>query len=268
MKSRKLLLAATLLLQTTTANADWRTADRSSANLAPLPKDEPRAVVQVYAARVMRWRKYFAVHSWIATKEAGADHYLTYHVIGWRQRWGRDIVVIEKSTTPDGKWFGNDPELLYDLRGPAAARAIPSITSAASAYPYPKTYRAWPGPNSNTFISYIIRKTPELKLDLPPTAIGKDWIEDGKLAGLSESKTGVQLSLFGAFGLTLGLREGIEVNLLGLSFGVDLLRPALKLPLVGRVGYSGSPAVEPEEEIAIVEADPDLAEQLEKAQSL
>lgn len=56
---------------------DWRTADRSSAGLAPLPEKESRAVVQVYAARTLRWRKYFAVHSWIATKEAGASEYQT-----------------------------------------------------------------------------------------------------------------------------------------------------------------------------------------------
>src|SRR5687768_9654866 len=115
MKSKKLLLAATVLVQTSFANADWRTADRSGSDLAPSPKDESRAVVQVYAARVIRWRKHFAVHSWIATKEKGADHYRTYHVIGWRQRWGRDIVVVEKTDTPDAKWFGNVPELLYDL---------------------------------------------------------------------------------------------------------------------------------------------------------
>ena len=32
------------------------------------------------------------------------------------------------------------------------------------------------------------------------------------------------------------IKEGIEVNLLGLVFGVDVLRPALKLPFFGRIG--------------------------------
>ena len=30
--------------------------------------------------------------------------------------------------------------------------------------------------------------------------------------------------------------EGLELNLLGLTIGVDLLRPALKLPGIGRIG--------------------------------
>jgi hypothetical protein len=33
-------------------------------------------------------------------------------------------------------------------------------------------------------------------------------------------------------------REGIEVNLLGLSLGVDPVRPALKLPTLGRLGMA------------------------------
>ncbi len=43
--------------------ADWRTASRDSAGLAPLPKDTPEAVVQVYAARAFGWRGAVAVHT-------------------------------------------------------------------------------------------------------------------------------------------------------------------------------------------------------------
>ena len=38
--------------------------------------------------------------------------------------------------------------------------------------------------------------------------------------------------------MTIGWRDGIEVNILGLSFGIDFWRPALKLPLIGRLGFS------------------------------
>jgi hypothetical protein len=48
----------------------------------------------------------------------------------------------------------------------------------------------------------------------------------------------VQLSLFGLLGVLAGVEEGLELNLLSLTFGVDLKRPALKLPVVGRVGFS------------------------------
>jgi hypothetical protein len=41
--------------------ADWRTASRESVGLAPDPATTREAVVQVYAARALSWRGYFAV---------------------------------------------------------------------------------------------------------------------------------------------------------------------------------------------------------------
>ena len=92
------------------------------------------------------------------------------------------------------------------------------------------------GPNSNTFISYIIRNVPQLKMTLPPLAIGKDWLVGNKLFAVSESKSGFQFSLYGLLGVILGWYEGLEFNVLGLSFGIDIRRPAVKLPLLGRIG--------------------------------
>lgn len=216
---------------------DWRTADRSSMGLAAAPEAEPEALVQIYAARAFRWRGYFAVHTWIATKEKNASHYRNYHVTSWGLRRQGSTISIDEDE-PDRRWFGSDAELLHELKGERAERAIVNIVAAVESYPYKELYRAWPGPNSNTFVSHIIRQTPELRFELPPHAIGKDWIGEGDLVGLSETGTGVQLSLFGLLGLTLGLGEGLELNVLGLSLGLDFLRPALKLPLIGRVGMS------------------------------
>jgi hypothetical protein len=82
---------------------------------------------------------------------------------------------------------------------------------------------------------------PELRLDLPATAIGKDFIPGGRPVALSPSGTGVQVSLFGLLGVLAGVEEGVELNLMTLTFGVDVKRPALKLPIVGRVGFSQHP---------------------------
>src|SRR5690606_16062855 len=60
---------------TITLNGDWRTADRSPAGIAPDPARVNEAVVQVYAARAFNWRGLFGVHTWIATKRAGAPAY-------------------------------------------------------------------------------------------------------------------------------------------------------------------------------------------------
>ena len=77
---------------------------------------------------------------------------------------------------------------------------------------------------------------PELRLSLPSTAIGKDYLADGAPIGMAPSGTGAQLSLLGLLGVMAAWEEGLEINVLGLSFGVDVKRPALKLPAVGRLG--------------------------------
>lgn len=216
-------------------NGDWRTANRDSAGVAPLPSETPEAVVQVYAARAFNWRGIFAVHTWLATKKENADHYTTYQVVGWRARRNLPVVVAAQDI-PDRNWFGNRPEVLVDLRGKEAETAIPAIEEAVRTYPYQDTYRLWPGPNSNTFTAYVARQVPALGAALPSTAIGKDYLVYGLPLGWAPSGTGFQVSLLGALGITVAAREGLEINLLGLVFGVDFLRPALELPLLGRLG--------------------------------
>lgn len=234
------LTLLSLLLFSCAQTNDWRTATKESANLAPLASVEKEAIVQVYAAKTVSWRGHFSVHSWVAVKEKNASEYTTFHVIGWRAKRGLGTVRIEKDL-PDRHWFGAKPEIISSTIGKKAEDMIPQIFEAAKNYPYPDEYRAWPGPNSNTFVSHIIRSVPGFGVELPPNAIGKDWISDAQIAAWSETKTGFQLSLFGALGLTVGLAEGLELNLLGLSFGFDLYRPALKLPMIGRVGMKDQP---------------------------
>src|SRR3546814_12902964 len=49
--------------------------------------------------------------------------------------------------SPDRHWFGSAPQILAELRGSAAAEAIPQIEAAVAAYPFATQYRTWPGPN-------------------------------------------------------------------------------------------------------------------------
>ncbi len=218
-----------------TLSADWRTASRDSAGLAPLPRDHPAAIVQVYAARAFNWRGIFAVHTWIATKEENAKSYRVHQVLGWNQWAGRRVVESEFDM-PDRAWYGAPPTILHDIRGAEAAALIPQIEAAVKRYPYPDHYRLWPGPNSNTFVAFVARQVPALRLNLPGTAIGKDFLPNGALAGSPVSGTGIQWSLGGIVGLTLAREEGLEINLGGAVFGINPWRLNLSLPGVGRLG--------------------------------
>jgi hypothetical protein len=97
-------------------------------------------------------------------------------VIGWRAMRGGSALVVTEDTEPDRHWYGAAPQLLVEQRGPAAQALAERIAAAVARYPWPDRYRAWPGPNSNTFVAWVAREVPELRLDLPPTAIGKDWL--------------------------------------------------------------------------------------------
>ena len=215
----------------------WAFANRGSAAMAPLPAEFSEALIQVYAARTWSWRGHLAVHTWITTKERNADHYQVHQVIGFRARRNLPVVMSEPDV-PDRYWYGNQPELLVDFRGEQAELLLPKVLAAVKSYPYPDTYKTWPGPNSNTFVAHIGRSVPELGLALPVTAIGKDYLPGGAVAGAVPSGTGYQVSLLGVLGLMAAVDEGVELNVLGLAVGVDFRRPALKLPGVGRVGMA------------------------------
>jgi hypothetical protein len=233
----------------------WRTASHEPVGLAPDPRATPEAVLQVYSARAWGWRGNFGVHTWIAAKPSGAISYTVYEVIGWRLRWGDSAVAIH-DRAPDARWFGNAPDLLSDLRGPGVDAIIAKVDKAAREYPYHDRYTVWPGPNSNTFTAFIARRVPELNLDLPPTAIGKDYL-GGHVFAKAPSGSGFQFSLFGLLGVTAALEEGLELNILGLSFGIDPKDPALKLPFVGRIGADRRPRQSIDAQPQIATGEPD-----------
>jgi hypothetical protein len=88
-------------------------------------------------------------------------------------------------------------------------------------------------------VAHVLRAAPELRADLPATAIGKDYLAWPPVA-VAPSGTGFQVSLLGVLGVLVGVEEGLEVNVLGLTFGIDPLDLAIELPLAGRVGISGT----------------------------
>lgn len=233
--------ATMLIAEDSRLGTSWRTARSDSAGIAPLPSAESDAVIQVYAARTFGWRGAFAVHTWIATKRPNATAYQTHHVIGWRS----GNKVISRWDAPDRYWYGSKPDLLLDIRGDRAAALIDDIEDAVSRYPYPNSYTAWPGPNSNTFIAWIAREVSQLRLEMPPHAIGKDYLGGFRLVDWTPSGTGAQVSLLGVLGIAVALDEGFEVNLLGLTFGLDPQDMNLKLPGIGRVGPMPDPGPSP-----------------------
>ncbi|MFD2263898.1 DUF3750 domain-containing protein [Lacibacterium aquatile] len=233
-----LLLAAPLGLQAARywyaeSEGNWYSADRSSMGFLPAITPESDAIVRIYAARTVRWRSIFAVHSWIVVKEKGGTSYERFDKVGWGGE-----PIRRNGYVPDGRWFGHDPEVVFAADGAEAERLIPQIKRAIAGYAYRNAgdYQVWPGPNSNTFVASVMAAVPEIQATLPPVAIGKDFPANGKWVGLTGSRTGVYATLGGYVGITLGWVEGIELNLFGGVIGLDIRNPGIKLPGIGRIG--------------------------------
>ena len=103
---------------------------------------------------------------WEATDERGLIFYQGGSVVRIRQ----DI--------PDRYWFGAKPKVIADYRGEGVDKIIEDILDAANNYPWKRTYKGFPGPNSNTFTAWIGREVPRLNLQLPFSAIGKGYQEE------------------------------------------------------------------------------------------
>jgi hypothetical protein len=212
------------------APRSWRDADWSSTGMLPAASADKAARVVVFTGTAGAWKGVVAVHSWIVFKPANATRWTRYDVVGW----GNPVRV--NNWPVDGRWYGNAPRIIADIRGDEAEGLIPRIEATVKAYTYARAgdYSVWPGPNSNSFVAAILRAVPELGT-LPSNAIGRDY-RPGFYAGLTDSRTGIELNANGFASLKIGWVEGIELNLLGLVAGLDLRHPALKLPGFGRIG--------------------------------
>ena len=217
------------------SSKSWRDASRDSINIALPAKSVTQDIFQIYYARAYSWRGYFAVHPWVAWINKGDKEYTIAQVSYWKKRASSTAISIREGI-PDRRWFDNPPTLLYEVKGAKATNIIKKVKESINNYPYANDYTLYPGPNSNTFVAYIIKDVDEIKTELPPHAIGKDYASLNDFISKSPSSRGFQISLFGLLGFTLGIDEGLEVNIIGLNFGIDVLRPAIKLPFVGRLG--------------------------------
>ena len=174
LKPLQMVVVTSLFLLGCSSHNDWHKASRESAGIAPDPALTNEAVLQVYGADAWSWRGWFAIHTWIAAKRTGETGYTVYDVIGWRGRNGSQVLGINRDI-PDRYWYGEKPRLLSAHRGVGVDELIDAVDKAARAYPWKQSYQVFPGPNSNTFTAWVARQVPQLKLNLPFSAISSGY---------------------------------------------------------------------------------------------
>jgi hypothetical protein len=202
----------------------------------------------------MPWYTWLAEHMWIDVRRGDDGDWWRLEVTGSSS--GVEVREVDDEAVRAGERWGNAVFVLASLEGAEAEAAVERLLVLAREHPdhgrwesvmtEPKTwemlfqepsgepYEAWPGPNSNTFVADLVAGVPELEVELHHNAVGKDYAR-GLRAGATAGGYGVAVDT-DYLGLGLGLREGVELHLLGLSMGVALWPPALKLPFVPRLG--------------------------------
>ena len=169
-----------------------------------------------------------ARHPWLAVRRAHDTEWLFYEVPSICH-CGDDPFHHEPYRDPilHKVWRGDEADRAADCLAREAKSIIEDINTR---------YVFYPGPNSNTFGDVALRRC-GLHASLPSTSVGKDW--RGWIgAGVTSEGTGVQLET-PVIGVKLGLKEGVELHIIGLSIGVDLWPPAIILPLgPGRLGFA------------------------------
>ena len=209
----------------------WRAANWGSSGLLSDMGSGQDAAVYVLAARTGGLKGAVSVHSWLLVKRPGADGYDRYDKVGWGSP------IRKNGYAADAFWYSNRPWVVHAVTGEEAERLIPEVEAAITSYPWAMSggYRIWPGPNSNSFVAYVLNEVPALGALLPPNATGRDFAPG--IASLSVSSDGrdVHATIAGLAGVAFGARHGFEVHLLGLVAGVDFARPAIKVPALGRI---------------------------------
>lgn len=210
---------------------NWRSANWTSSGLLAEARNVSEAKVLILASRTGRWKSIFAEHLSIVLKPRGAAQWTRYDVVGWGSPVRRDAYAA------DAYWYGNRPYVVKSISGPEAEKLIPAIEMSIDNYPGARrgSYVVWPGPNSNSFVAWVVRNTDGFNVSLPPAAVGKDYLGGGFHVARSGSGTGFVASFSGIAGVTLGWREGFELNLLGSSIGIDPDDLAISLPALGKL---------------------------------
>ena len=169
-----------------------------------------------------------------------------YEVIGWRLRW-TDTAVVVRNRAPDGRWFGSEPELYAEKRGAGVDELIKRIDEAARELSLRRRIHAsGPARTPTPSLPGSRARCRSSSVDLPATAIGKDYLGGSVIGSAPERQRLPALARAACSASPRARVDGLELNLLGLNFGVG--PSGLKLPFFGTLGptrtFAAAPAPE------------------------
>lgn len=217
------------------------------ARPSEVPFDEPSLVVVKSCGipQWMPWYSRFAEHTWIDVKEGSELAWQRVEVAG-RSTGATLEPISSHEAHRDWRWMGEPVRVhavFLDDEALEITGKLRGLVKELDKRYADGGYEAWPGPNSNTFVRELTQAIPELAFAFDHNAVGKDytWID----AGLAPSRTGAHVDTW-PLGMTLAAKEGLELHLLQLTFGLSLWPPRLKLPCLPPIPWEREPEAAPE----------------------
>lgn len=207
---------------------------------APRPTDIPvteQALIVIKTVRLPDsepWYSQFAQHSWIDFRPAEQAQWVRIEA-----NTDPKIEPISDKEARQATRWGRDVSLLLMLRGDAAAAVLVDLQREAERIIVGFEYQAFPGPNSNTYISRVLRAVPGLSAQLDHNSVGKDYTPIVS-TGLTTANDGVYLDTV-VLGASAGYLSGVELHLLGLTLGLGFWPPGIKIPVLPRIGPALGP---------------------------
>ena len=125
----------------------------------------------------------FAIHPWfIINKKGEVSRWEVLYSKNFKSEksWG----TLYKNLFPPFQGLNIFPfiskptynsKLVVVVEGELAIQIIDLIENMPTDYPYLNIYSLL-GPNSNTFVNYVINRFPEIKMKLPWNAFGKNYV--------------------------------------------------------------------------------------------
>jgi hypothetical protein len=114
-----------------------------------------------------------AVHHWfVVYDEAGACH--RWEVWQTPDAGGQSFGHVHCDLKPPEADVGGGPTRLAARWEGAEARRIAAVLERAERYPSRNRYRYWPGPNSNSFVAWVLREA-GIRYALHWKGIGHRW---------------------------------------------------------------------------------------------
>lgn len=134
------------------------------------PGEVEGPIVQLSAARIPHIEG-IAVHCWFAGNDAPGERWHRWEV--WQSAGSEHGHLRVNNSGPIAGVGAGPSWAVAEWRGDEALRLLAALSRPGD-YPYRDEYAYWPGPNSNTYITWVLREA-DIDFAPPRAAVGSGY---------------------------------------------------------------------------------------------